>query len=82
MGVSKPAIIRISVVLPQPDGPRIEKNEPEGMSRETFETAVKAPNFLVTLAQLRSYIAHNPFREPVGTKAAPAGFFIACYWLV
>ena len=27
-GVSKPAIIRISVVLPQPDGPRIEKNDP------------------------------------------------------
>jgi hypothetical protein len=41
--------MRISVVLPQPDGPRIEKNEPLGMSKETSSTAVKAPKRLVML---------------------------------
>ena len=28
LGVSKPAIIRMSVVLPQPDGPSRQKNSP------------------------------------------------------
>jgi hypothetical protein len=32
------------VVLPQPDGPRIEKNDPAGTSKETSSTAVKVPN--------------------------------------
>ena len=38
-GSSKPAIMRISVVLPQPDGPRMEKKEPAGISNETSSTA-------------------------------------------
>src|ERR1700735_4384335 len=36
---SKPAIIRIVVVLPQPDGPRSEKNSPTPISRSTPATA-------------------------------------------
>ena len=56
LGVSNPAIIRIRVVLPQPEGPRIEKNEPGGISSETFLTAVNSPNFFVTPTQLRSFI--------------------------
>jgi hypothetical protein len=39
VGDSKPAIIRINVVLPHPDGPRIEKKEPFGISKETPSTA-------------------------------------------
>lgn len=39
VGNSKPAIIRSKVVLPQPLGPRIERNSPERISRETSWTA-------------------------------------------
>ena len=55
LGFSNPAIMRISVVLPQPDGPRIEKNDPLGTPNETESTAVKLPNRLVTLLLSRSY---------------------------
>ena len=47
-GCSKPAIIRSVVVLPQPDGPSIEKNSPRRMSKCASSTATKAPNRLVT----------------------------------
>src|SRR5215470_13443521 len=40
VGSSKPAIIRMVVVLPQPDGPSREKNSPSRMSRSTPATAV------------------------------------------
>ena len=33
MGCSKPAIMRSVVVLPQPDGPSIEKNSPRWISK-------------------------------------------------
>ena len=56
-GVSKPAIIRISVVLPQPDGPRIEKNDPRGTPKLTSSTAVKGPNRLLTPLALE-IVAH------------------------
>ena len=39
VGVSKPAIIRRMVVLPQPDGPSNEKNAPRGIASETSATA-------------------------------------------
>ena len=42
-GVSKPAISRMSVVLPQPDGPSRAKNSPEPISSDTSFTAVTAP---------------------------------------
>ncbi len=44
VGVSKPAIIRRTVVLPEPDGPSIEKNSPSPISRSTPDTAVVSPN--------------------------------------
>ena len=43
VGRSKPAIMRRVVVLPQPDGPRSEKNSPDGMSRLIPATAVNSP---------------------------------------
>ena len=43
VGSSKPPIIRRVVVLPQPDGPRSEKNSPEAMSMDTPSTARTAP---------------------------------------
>ena len=39
VGSSKPAIIRSVVVLPEPDGPSIEKNSPSRTSRSTRSTA-------------------------------------------
>src|SRR5512145_3245837 len=47
-GCSKPAIRRRLVVLPQPDGPRNEWNEPRGISNEMSSTATTAPKRLVT----------------------------------
>jgi hypothetical protein len=35
VGISKPAMIRRRVVLPQPDGPRIEKNAPGAIASDT-----------------------------------------------
>ena len=39
LGVSSPASMRSSVVLPQPDGPSSAKNSPSRMSSETLSTA-------------------------------------------
>ena len=46
VAVSKPAMIRRTVVFPDPDGPSIEKNSPCGISRSKFETAVTSPKVL------------------------------------
>ena len=43
VGWSKPAIIRSSVVLPQPDGPSSEKNSPSRMVSEASSSALNAP---------------------------------------
>src|SRR6476646_855180 len=40
VGVSNPAIMRSVVVLPEPDGPSIEKNSPWRTSRSTPATAM------------------------------------------
>jgi hypothetical protein len=39
-GWMKPAIMRSSVVLPQPDGPRIEKKLPRATLKDRSSTAV------------------------------------------
>jgi hypothetical protein len=39
VGVSKPAIILRVVVLPQPDGPSIEKNSPDPIEKSASATA-------------------------------------------
>ena len=52
-GVSKPASIRNSVVLPQPLGPSSAKNSPALMSSDSRSTARNAPNFFTT-ASMRS----------------------------
>src|SRR5262249_14349620 len=46
---SRPAITRSSVVLPQPEGPRMQTSLPAWTSSETASIAVKAPNRLVIL---------------------------------
>ncbi len=44
VGSSNPAIIRRVVVLPEPDGPSIEKNSPSAISRSMPSTAVTWPS--------------------------------------
>src|SRR5688500_18357244 len=52
-GISKPAMMRRLVVLPQPDGPSSEKNSPALMSSVTLSTATTLPsNVLVTSSSL------------------------------
>ena len=53
-GSSKPAMMRIRVVLPQPEGPRIEKKEPEGILKETSSTAIRLPKRLRIPSHSRS----------------------------
>jgi hypothetical protein len=48
VGSVNPAIIRSSVVLPQPDGPRMEKKLPSATSNDTLFTAIKLSNVLLT----------------------------------
>ncbi len=48
LGSSKPAIMRSVVVLPQPDGPSIEKNSPSRISNETSSTATTSSKRFVT----------------------------------
>src|SRR5664279_3902608 len=47
-GSSNPAIMRSEVVLPQPDGPSIEKNSPRPTVIVTLSTATISPNRFVT----------------------------------
>ena len=47
-GRSKPAIMRSTVVLPEPDGPSSEKNSPSSITRSMSATATTGPNVLRT----------------------------------
>src|SRR5262245_15104500 len=54
VGVSKPASMRNSVVLPHPDGPSSAKNSPRAMSSVRASTAVTAPKRLLTASKRTS----------------------------
>src|SRR5262245_41911864 len=45
-GSTSPATMRSTVLLPQPEGPRSERNSPRSTSRETSSTATTAPKVL------------------------------------
>src|SRR5215468_500823 len=57
VGSSRPAIIRKVVVLPQPEGPRMTKNEPWSTVKFTPLTAVNVPKVLATNSSLISAMA-------------------------
>src|SRR6185369_4829247 len=63
VGVSKPASMRSSVVLPQPDEPRRAKTSPLAMSTETSFTARWPSNSLTRLEMRRK--ASSAMRAPV-----------------
>ena len=69
VGSPKPAIMRRSVVLPQPDGPRMEKKVPGGICSETPATAVKLPKIFTTSRHSRSKVMAEAW---VGGWVAPS----------
>src|SRR5450759_4145683 len=54
VGWSSPATILSVVVLPHPEGPSRAKNEPRGMTRSSWSTAVKVSYVFVTPFSIRS----------------------------
>src|SRR5688572_26394336 len=49
LAASSPAMMRSSVVLPQPEGPSRATSSPDSTSRLTLRSAWKSPNCLLTL---------------------------------
>src|SRR6476659_4579991 len=72
VGSSKPAIIRRHVVLPDPDGPSIEKNSPSRTSRSTPSTATTSPKRLVTPSSRTAMPSGAAAVGASGTGAASA----------
>src|SRR4051794_34446584 len=70
-GVPKPASIRSSVVLPQPDGPSRAKNSPARISSDSLSTATKPPKRFVTPSMRSSGMS--------ATGAARGGSCKACW---
>src|SRR5215210_233291 len=76
VGASNPAIIRRVVVLPEPDGPSIEKNSPSATSRSMPPTATTSPNRFSTRS--RRTAGWVPGRgDAVLAGAAGAGVWVA-----
>jgi hypothetical protein len=69
VGSSKPAIIRSVVVLPEPDGPSIEKNSPSRTSRSTWSTAV---NDAVPVASSIAFATRLPWASAAKTLVRPS----------
>ena len=54
--LSRPAIIRSSVVLPEPDGPRNTTNSPDSISRLTSRITSTEPNRFETPDKSRFHV--------------------------
>ena len=68
VGSSNPAIIRSVVVLPQPDGPMIEKNSPAAISQVEVAHSDAVAEALLDARDVNGGVAHRP-----GTyRACPA----------
>ena len=63
-GASSPAMIRSSVVLPEPDGPSSATNSPRGTSKLTSWSAVKTPKRLL-MPSTEMLMGRGPFRIAV-----------------
>ena len=77
-GCSKPAIIRSSVVLPQPDGPSTARSSPGSMSRFSSRTALTEPNDFDS-PRIRTWLMRAPprARRPSRTAAGEASTSLA-----
>ena len=72
-GVSMPASMRSSVVLPEPDGPTTVKNSPSRTSRSTRSTAASSPNVRLDADELQD----RPRRGNRGQGGQPRARFAA-----
>src|SRR2546428_481108 len=84
VGRSSPAIIRSSVVFPEPEEPSSTRNSPSRIERSTPSTAWRSPKCFLSRARLRrSSLAGRPTtgrvvgRRPPG-KPVPEGLGILC----
>src|SRR5690606_4799999 len=68
VGRSKPASMRSTVVLPQPDGPSSEMSSPAPTSKFKLSTAVTSPKRLTTCFNRISATGRYPLlsRQPIG----------------
>src|SRR3954462_7818799 len=73
VGCSKPAIIRSTVVFPEPEGPSIEKNSPEPMVRSASSTATTGGLPANSLPRPVS-----PMAGAVSPRLAPVGAEVMC----
>ena len=60
LGVSKPAIMRSTVVLPQPDGPRKETNSPFSMAMLKSCTTCTEPKDFLMLLSVKKLMKYCP----------------------
>ena len=82
-GVSKPASILRSVVLPQPEPPSRAKSSPLPISSETSSTATNPPNRLLTASTRTKPGAKPPgssgtARQPVRTSVQARAMSRSC----
>src|SRR3546814_496768 len=81
VGSMKPPIMRRIVVLPQPDGPRNEKNSPPRTSSATSRTAVTPPKRITTRSSSTFWLMVDPafaYTPPAASRCgrgdpAPSG---------
>src|SRR5690606_27303023 len=70
VGCSRPATIRMRVVLPQPDGPRRTRSSPSSMERLTPSTARTSPKSFRTFSNSTRATRTPPRRT--GRRVPPA----------
>src|SRR6266478_8753457 len=70
VGFSRPAIIRMSVVLPHPEGPSSTKNSPSLVARSTPSTAGTSPKYFWMLRTSTVAMLH-PWAHDCHLGAAP-----------
>ncbi len=74
LGVSKPAIMRRIVVLPQPDGPRKETNSPFSMAMLKSWTTWTGPKDFLMWVRVRKLMGEvTPWAERPSGGARQAG---------
>src|SRR5436190_4554218 len=74
LGSSKPASILSKVDLPQPEAPSSTKNSRSKIVSDRLLTAVKSPNFLVTLSNWIYGLAFGSFHGAKSLRMLPSDF--------
>src|SRR5688500_5636387 len=75
LAVSRPAIVRSSVDLPQPEGPTSTISSPSRMARLTSSTATTGPYRLLTRSRVTSAIWIAAIIPPQGAGVRFSGHF-------